>query len=76
MLDYVINNNDEMVIVSESGSAVLVGQKDWDTLQETVNLLKDEKSLLSLLKGHQARDNNTTPDSISVKEAFYDITTK
>jgi PHD/YefM family antitoxin component YafN of YafNO toxin-antitoxin module len=68
-----IKNSDEILIVSDIGSVVVVDQKEWDSLQETLLLLRDKKALRSLLEGHKSRDENKPIDSKSIDEAFYDL---
>ncbi len=68
-----IKNCEETLIVSETGSVVLIDQAEWENIQETLRLLHDEESLKALLESHKARDQGVRPDSVSVGEAFYDL---
>ncbi len=64
---------EETVIVSDSGSVVLLDQAEWENMQETLRLLCDRKSLTALIEGHKNRDRGSRPDAISPGEAFYDL---
>ncbi|MDM8516480.1 hypothetical protein QUF76_09790 [Desulfobacterales bacterium HSG16] len=68
-----LRNCEETVIVSDTGSVVMVDQVEWENLQETLKLFRDKKSLKALLEGHKARDQGIGPDSVSVDKAFYDL---
>ncbi len=66
-------NCEETVIVTENGAVVMIDLAEWENMKETLNLLRDKKSLKALLDGHRERDRGKTPDSISAEEAFYDL---
>lgn len=51
-----IENCEETLIVSDTGTVVLTDQAEWENIQETLKLLHDEKSLKALFEGHKARD--------------------
>jgi PHD/YefM family antitoxin component YafN of YafNO toxin-antitoxin module len=68
-----IKNCEETLIVSDTGSVVLIDQAEWENIQETLKLLHDEKSLKALIEGHKARDQDVRPDSVSIEDAFYDL---
>ncbi|MCP4110755.1 MAG: hypothetical protein GY749_35385 [Desulfobacteraceae bacterium] len=68
-----IANCEETVIVSDTGSAVLVDQAEWENMQETLRLLRDRKSLEALITGHKQRNQGVRPDSVSIEKAFYDL---
>lgn len=46
-------------------------QDEWESIQETLRLLRDKKSLTALLDSHKMRDDGQEIDARTVKEAFY-----
>ena len=68
-----LDNAEETVIVSEAGAVVLVAQREWENMLETLRLLQDKTSLKALLDGHRTRDLGNIPDAVTVAEAFYDL---
>ncbi len=68
-----LENCEETVIVSDLGAVVLVDQREWENMLETVRLFQDKISLKALLEGHRGRDIGKKPDSVTVEEAFYDL---
>ncbi|MCP4351609.1 MAG: hypothetical protein GY795_39595 [Desulfobacterales bacterium] len=68
-----ITNCEETVIVSDTGSVVLIDQAEWENLQETLRLLRDKKSLEALISGHKQRNQGVRPDGVSIEKAFYDL---
>ena len=73
LLNKVIQNRDELTVVSDSGSVVIIEQNDWNRIQETLNLLRDKQSSEALLSGHRLRDNGISPESKTIEQAFYDL---
>ncbi len=74
---YLINNAvlnyEETVIVSDKGSVVVVAQSEWNSIMETINLLKDKKTLRALIDGHSDRKKGVKTESKTIEEAFYDL---
>ncbi|MEZ4859666.1 MAG: type II toxin-antitoxin system Phd/YefM family antitoxin [Caldilineaceae bacterium] len=68
-----INNYDETIIVSESGAVVMVAEGYWESMQETLRLLRDKRSLKALLEGHWLRDTGQPIRSKTVDEVFDDL---
>ncbi|MBK8750847.1 MAG: hypothetical protein IPL99_03995 [Candidatus Competibacteraceae bacterium] len=66
-------NQEEAAIVSESGTVVLVPQEEFASIQETLRLLSDRRSLNALLAGHTQRDAGRVPELPSVDQVFYDL---
>ncbi len=60
-----LRNCEETLIVSDTGSVVLIDQTEWDNMQETLNLLRDKKSLKALTEGHKTREHGLKPDSVT-----------
>ena len=58
IISSVIKDNEETVIATDSGAVIMVDQGNWNSIIETLRLLKDEKALKALLKGHKDRDEN------------------
>lgn len=50
-----ISNQEETVIVTDDGAVVMLSQRNWDGMLETLRLLKDKKSLKALLDGQSNR---------------------
>jgi PHD/YefM family antitoxin component YafN of YafNO toxin-antitoxin module len=46
-----------LIIGSDNGNLILIPEDDWNQLNETMKLLLDSKSLVSLLDGQAARQN-------------------
>lgn len=68
-----IQGNEEVVIVTEKGSVVMVNESDWESAKEMLRLLKDKKSLAALLDGHQQREKGLTPEAKTVEQVFNDL---
>jgi len=68
-----IRNFEETMIVSEQGTVVLISQQEWNGITETLKLLRDKKSLKSLLEGHNLRKKSQKPKGKSISQAFYDL---
>ncbi len=73
LIHHTLMNCEETVIVSENGAVVMIDQAEWENMKETLNLLRDRKSLKALLDGHRQRDLGRIPDSVTVENAFYDL---
>ncbi len=65
-------NQEETLIVGEMGSVILMDYKNWQSIIETLNLLKDKTSLNALLEGHKHRNNNKEIGK-TINEVFYDL---
>ena len=70
LINHTIDNVDEVVIASDHGSVVVIGQNEWESIQETLLLLKDKRSLKALLESHKLRDGNKKVEAKTVEEAF------
>ena len=68
-----INNADETVIVSDHGSVVMVAESYWESIQETLRLLQDKRSLKALLEGHRWRATGQPTQAKTLDEAFSDL---
>lgn len=76
LIQQTLENSEETVIVSDRGAVVLVDQREWKNMLETLRLFQDKTSLKALLEGHRDRDMGKEPDSVTVEEAFYAIQTE
>lgn len=68
-----IDNSDETIIVSDSGTVVMVAESYWESIQETLKLLQDKRSLKALLDGHRRREADQPVQAKTVEEAFSDL---
>ncbi len=73
LIEKTVADSEETLIVTEKGSVVMIDQKEWENIQETLNLLRDKKSLKALLDGHRERKEGRRPSGVSVEEAFNDL---
>ena len=76
LIQKTIENCEETVIVTDFGAAVLIDQREWENMLETLRLFQDKISLKALLNGHKLRKAGKTPDALTVEEAFNDIQTE
>ncbi len=53
-----LKNQEETVIATDDGAVVMIEQKNWEEILETLKLLRDKKSLSALLEGHRNRKQN------------------
>ena len=67
-----ITNQEETLIVTDGGTVVMLSQDNWESMKETLQLLKDKKSLKALLEG-QARRKSGTHSGKSIESVFYDL---
>ena len=68
-----IQTEEETVIVTDDGSVVLVEQDNWNSMVETLRLLKDKRSLTSLLQSIEARKNGKRPIGKTIDQIFTDV---
>jgi PHD/YefM family antitoxin component YafN of YafNO toxin-antitoxin module len=68
-----IRDHDETVIASNEGAVVLLDEKEWSNIKETLCLLSDKKSLAALLESHAIRDRGEKPEAMTAEEAFNDV---
>jgi len=72
-INYSLSTHEEVNIASENGAIIMIPQTDYESMQETLRLLSDKKSLKALLESHEYRDNNVEMESYSIEEVFSDI---
>ncbi len=51
----------------------MMDKRYWNEIQETLNLLRDKKSLTALLEGHKHRENGAVPVGKTIDEIFDDL---
>jgi len=68
-----LETREEISIATSDGAVILLPQDDYESIQETLRLLMDKKSLHALIKSHEERDSGIIPDSYSIKEIFNDL---
>ncbi len=73
MVYHALDSSEEITIASNRGAVVMIAQDDYNSMQETLRLLQDKKSLKALLHSHQLRDNGEAIESYSVSEVFSDL---
>ncbi|MCB1188977.1 MAG: hypothetical protein H7A23_13495 [Leptospiraceae bacterium] len=73
LINYSLTTHDEVNITTDNGSVIILPQKDYETMQETLRLLSDKKSLEALLISHKNRDEGIPQDSFSIEEVFSDV---
>jgi len=69
-INYTLNTHDEVNIASSNGAIVMIAQDEYESMQETLRLLADKKSLKALLEGHDCRDNNIAQKNIHNRGCF------
>ena len=47
LIQNTIENNEETVIVSDNGAVVLIDQREWESMLETVRFFQDKTSFLT-----------------------------
>ena len=73
MIKYSLDSSDEISVASEDGAIVFLPQKDYESMKETLRLLKDKKSLKALLDSHEQMQKKQKPKSYSIEEAFVNL---
>jgi PHD/YefM family antitoxin component YafN of YafNO toxin-antitoxin module len=68
-----IKDKDETIIATDEGSVVILDEKEWSQIKETLRLLSDKDSLAALIESHTIRDKGEKPEGISPEEAFKDV---
>lgn len=53
-----IQNQEETIVVTDTGNVVIVEETEWNSMLETIKLFQDKKSLAALLEGIEARKMN------------------
>lgn len=72
-INYALDTHEEVNISSSNGAIVMIPQDDYESMQETLRLLADKKSLKALLDSHDARDKGIVQNTYSVEDVFSDL---
>jgi prevent-host-death family protein len=67
-----IANQDETIIVTDKGSVVMIDEKNWERINETLRLLRDKKSLQALIEGYNNRDAGIVAGK-TIEEVFANV---
>ncbi|OQX75356.1 MAG: hypothetical protein B6D61_10540 [Bacteroidetes bacterium 4484_249] len=67
-----LKNQEETVIATDDGAVVMIDQKNWEEILETLKLLRDKKSLNALLEGQSNRKHNKVTGK-SIHQLFGDV---
>jgi len=73
MVHYTLESHEEVSIATSQGAVVMLAQEEYESMQETLRLLNDKKSLSALLESHNHRDEHTQSPSYTILEAFDDL---
>lgn len=73
IINYSLKTHDEVNIATDNGSVIVLPQEDYESMQETLRLLMDKKSLSALLQSHIDRENKDSPTTYTVEEVFSDL---
>ncbi|HCL55643.1 MAG TPA: hypothetical protein DHW82_01350 [Spirochaetia bacterium] len=68
-----LKNHEDIHIATNKGTVVILPQEDYESMQETLRLLADKKSLQALLASHLERDKGVIPKNLSIEEVFNDL---
>nr|VFK53000.1 MAG: Antitoxin Phd_YefM, type II toxin-antitoxin system [Candidatus Kentron sp. TUN]VFK55272.1 MAG: Antitoxin Phd_YefM, type II toxin-antitoxin system [Candidatus Kentron sp. TUN]VFK55440.1 MAG: Antitoxin Phd_YefM, type II toxin-antitoxin system [Candidatus Kentron sp. TUN] len=68
-----IEDCEETVIVSNAGAVVLINQREWESMLETVRFFQDKTSLRALLDGHKSRKTGDPIKANTIEEVFHDL---
>jgi len=66
-------SHEAAAIVSDSGSVVLIPQEEFESMQEMLRLVGDQRSLRALLASHARRDAGCQPEVPSIEQIFHDL---
>jgi len=73
LVNYSLETHDEVTIATELGAVIVLPQDDYNSMQETLRLLMDKKSLSALLEGHQIREQGKEPNTKALEDIFSDL---
>jgi len=72
LIKYVVSEQESIILTHDQGDAVLISVTEWESLNETVRLLKDKAALKALIESFENRDAGKS-DSKSVEDVFSDL---
>ncbi len=73
MIKDTLHNKEAITIATEDGAVTILPQEEYESMQETLNLLMDKKSLNALLTSHHDRDAGYVSESYTVEDIFDDL---
>jgi len=73
IVHYALESHEEVSIATSKGAVVMLAQDEYESMQETLRLLNDKRSLSALLESHKHRDDNTEATSYTISEVFNDL---
>ncbi len=59
LLKYVVSEHESVVLTHEQGDAVLISMTEWESLNETVRLLKGKAALKAIMESFERRDSGS-----------------
>ena len=68
-----VKDKDETIIATNEGSVVILDEREWSHIKETLRLLSDKESLAALMGSHSIRDQGGRPEGIAPEDAFRDL---
>ncbi len=68
-----LKTREEISIATNDGAVIILPQEDYESMQETLKLLMDKKSLRALLKAQNEREDGIIPKSYDVEDVFDDL---
>lgn len=73
MIKNSLKTREEISIATNDGAVIILPQEDYESMQETLKLLMDKKSLHALLKAQSEREDGIIPKSYDVEDVFDDL---
>jgi PHD/YefM family antitoxin component YafN of YafNO toxin-antitoxin module len=73
MIKDALHSKEAITIATEDGAVTILPEEEYTSMQETLKLLGDKKSLNALLTSHQDRDSGYIAESYSVEDVFDDL---
>jgi PHD/YefM family antitoxin component YafN of YafNO toxin-antitoxin module len=68
-----IKDKEGTIIAMDEGAVVILDEREWSNIKETLRLLSDKDSLAALIESHASRDKGERPEGIGPEEAFKDV---
>ncbi|MBM2814880.1 MAG: Antitoxin [Ignavibacteria bacterium] len=69
----VLANKENLLVSTDNGNLIVIPEDDWEQMNETINLIRDKKSLEALLDGIDSRKQGLKSHSYSQEEIFDDL---
>lgn len=65
-----IDSNDVTYIVTDKGTAVLIGKEDWESLNEALKVICDKQALASVMESFEYHQRGEDPPHKTFSEIF------